>query len=241
MRCTFKHILSFVIFISIFSSCSRKKDKFLNRNWHSLNTKYNVLYNGNLALKAGLKEIEESYKDNYWKILPVERLSISDEFSTERENQNPNFDRAEEKAVKAIQKHSMNINGNQYNRQIDEAYLLLGKARYYDRRFFPALEAFNFLLKSGANQSIFVEGKIWREKTNIRSQNHQLAIQNLKPIAKSLNFRNKLYPLANATVAEAFINLKELDSATYYMKRAALAAPKRKLKARYLFYYRTTF
>jgi tetratricopeptide (TPR) repeat protein len=80
-----------------------------------------------------------------------------------------------------------------------------------------------------------VEGKIWREKTNIRLQNHQLAIQNLKPIAKSLNFRNKLYPLANATVAEAFINLKELDSATYYMKRAALAAPKRKLKARYLF------
>ena len=129
----------------------------------------------------------------------------------------------------------MNINGNQYNRQIDEAYLLLGKARYYDRRFFPALEAFNFLLKSGANQSIFVEGKIWREKTNIRLQNHQLATQNLKPIAKSLNFRNKLYPLANATVAEAFINLKELDSATYYMKRAALAAPKRKLKARYLF------
>ena len=88
MRCTFKHILSFVIFISIFSSCSRKKDKFLNRNWHSLNTKYNVLYNGNLALKAGLKEIEESYKDNYWEILPVERLSISDEFSTERENYN---------------------------------------------------------------------------------------------------------------------------------------------------------
>ena len=77
--------------------------------------------------------------------------------------------------------------------------------------------------------------KIWREKTNIRLQNHQLAIQNLKPIAKSLNFRNKLYPLANATVAEAFINLKELDSATYYMKRAALAAPKRKLKVRYLF------
>ena len=105
MRCTFKHILSFVIFISIFSSCSRKKDKFLNRNWHSLNTKYNVLYNGNLALKAGLKEIEESYKDNYWKILPVERLSISDEFSTEREKQNPNFDRAEEKAVKAVQTH----------------------------------------------------------------------------------------------------------------------------------------
>ena len=56
------------------------------------------MYNGNLALEAGLKEIEESYaKDNYWKILPIERLSISNEFSTEREKQNPNFYRAEEK------------------------------------------------------------------------------------------------------------------------------------------------
>ena len=112
----------------------------------------------------------------------------------------------------------------------------LEKARYYDRRFFPALEAFNFLLKSGANQSIFCGRKNLAGKKQIfvyKTTNWQL--KNLKPIAKSLNFRNKLYPLANATVAEAFINLKELDSATYYMKRAALAAPKRKLKARYLF------
>ena len=49
----------------------------------------------------------------------------------------PGFGSAEEKAVKAIQKHSMNINGMQRNNKIDEAYLLLGKARYYDRRFFP--------------------------------------------------------------------------------------------------------
>ena len=91
MRCTFKHILSFIFLFALISSCSRKKDKFLNRNWHSLNTKYNVLYNGNLALDAGLKEIEESYKDNYWEILPIERLSIVDEFSKESETQNQNF------------------------------------------------------------------------------------------------------------------------------------------------------
>jgi hypothetical protein len=31
------------------------------------------------------------------------------------------------------------------NFQIDEAYLLLGKARYYDQRFIPALDAFNYI------------------------------------------------------------------------------------------------
>jgi hypothetical protein len=41
---------------------------------------------------------------------------------------------AETKATKAIQKHSMNIDGRNF--QIDEAYLLLGKARYYDQGLF---------------------------------------------------------------------------------------------------------
>jgi hypothetical protein len=40
------------------------------------------------------------------------------------------------KATKAIQKHSMNIDGRERNFQIDEAYLLLGKARYYDQGLF---------------------------------------------------------------------------------------------------------
>jgi hypothetical protein len=43
---------------------------------------------------------------------------------------------AETKATKAIQKHSMNIDGGKET-QIDEAYLLLGKSRYYDQRFIP--------------------------------------------------------------------------------------------------------
>jgi len=224
----------FPLVFFVLHSCSTTKKGIINQEYHTLTTKYNVLFNGKEAFAVGKQILEQAYEDNFYELIPVEPINLRGE-NIDESSIVPGFDRAEEKAVKAIQKHSMNINGNQYNRQIDAAYLLLGKARYFDRRFFPALEAFNFLLKSGANQSIFVQGKIWREKTNIRLQNHELAIQNLKPIAKSLNPRNKFYPLANATVAEAFINLKEIDSAAYYMKRAALAAPKRRSKARYLF------
>jgi hypothetical protein len=224
----------FPLVFFVLHSCSTTKKGIINQEYHTLTTKYNVLFNGKEAFAVGKQILEQAYEDNFYELIPVEPINLRGE-NIDESSIVPGFDRAEEKAVKSIQKHSMNINGNQYNRQIDAAYLLLGKARYFDRRFFPALEAFNFLLKSGANQSIFVQGKIWREKTNIRLQNHELAIQNLKPIAKSLNPRNKFYPLANATVAEAFINLKEIDSAAYYMKRAALAAPKRRSKARYLF------
>ena len=235
MRCTFKHILSFVIFISIFSSCSRKKDKFLNRNWHSLNTKYNVLYNGNLALKAGLKEIEESYKDNYWKILPVERLSISDEFSTEREKQNPNFDRAEEKAVKAVQTHGMNIKGKEKNSQIDEAYILLGQTRYFSGRFIPALEAFNYILfKYPASDNVNL-AKIWRAKTNLRLQNEVIAIENLKDIIEKNDLSKNDQAEAQSTLAQAYINTDKLDSALVHLKNAYAVAKNKFFKGRLYF------
>jgi TolA-binding protein len=68
-----------------------------------------------------------------------------------------NFERAETKAIKAIQKHSMNIDGGEKNPQMDEAHLMLGKARYYDQRFVPALEAFNYVLyKYPKSDNIFV-------------------------------------------------------------------------------------
>ena len=199
-----------------------------------MTTKYNVLFNGKEAFSVGEAILEEAFEDNFYELLPVEPINLRGE-NIDETTIVPGFDRAEEKAVKSIQKHSININDIQYNSQMDEAYLLLGKARYFDRRFFPALEAFNFLLESGANVSNFVAGKIWREKTNIRLRNVELAIGNLTPLARTLASKNRFYPLANATLADAYINLKQLDSAAFYIKRAALKEPKRKNRARYLF------
>jgi tetratricopeptide (TPR) repeat protein len=215
-------------------SCSTTKKGVLNQGYHALTTKYNVLFNGKEAFTVGEAILEEALEDNFYELLPVEPIILRGE-NIDETTIVPGFDRAEEKAVKSIQKHSMNINDIQYNSQMDEAYLLLGKARYFDRRFFPALEAFNYLLESGANPSNYVEGKIWREKTNIRLRNVELAIDNLTPLARSLVPNNRFYPQANATLADAYINLKQLDSASFYIKRAALKEPKRENKARYLF------
>jgi hypothetical protein len=41
---------------------------------------------------------------------------------------------------------------------------MLGKSRYYDQRFIPALDAFNYILYKYPNSSKIYEAKIWREK-----------------------------------------------------------------------------
>ena len=123
----------------------------------------------------------------------------------------------------------------QRNTKIDEAYLLLGKARYFDRRFFPAMEAFNYLLENYADRNTYVEGRIWREKTNIRLKNDELAIKNLRTLALTITPKSKFHSMANATLAQAFINTQQLDSANYFIRRASISAKKNKDKGRYYF------
>ncbi len=109
----FKYTLITIITAFVLIGCSKKKDKFLNKNFHSITTKYNYLYNGNLLLGDALESLNDQEKDNFWKLLPLEKYN-SEEIDKNSQNdvQTP-FSQAEEKAVLAIQKHSMNINGKE--------------------------------------------------------------------------------------------------------------------------------
>ena len=229
-------LFSLTLVVSLFfNACSVKKDKFINRNWHALNTKYNTLYNGNLAFEAGREELRNSYTDDFWEILPVERLAVTDDIKLDSEDNNPNFIIAEEKATKAIQKHSMDIKDTERNPQIDEAFLLLGKARYFDQRYIPALESFNYILRKYTSSNNLNEARIWREKTNMRLDNPELAIKNLKLLFRYDDLKDQEYADANAVLAQAYLNLNAPDTAIQKLKIAQAYTKKNEERGRYLF------
>lgn len=217
-------------------ACSTNRDTFLSRNSHALSTEYNILYHGGIALEKGVADLKTSYKDDFWETLPIERMQVDkNAFLPGKTSANPNFERAETKAIKAIQKHSMNIGGNEKNPQIDEAYLILGKARYYDQRFVPALEAFNYILYKYPNSDKIYEAKIWREKTNVRMENDALAVKNLRRLLKEIKFKDQIFADANAILSQAFLNLEEKDSAVAKLKLARDFTKFKEEKARYNF------
>jgi hypothetical protein len=188
-----------------------------------------------MALDKGVEELKMNYKDNFWERLPIERMQVTEETMMPGQNKNPNFERAETKAIKAIQKHSMNIGGQEVNPQMDEAHLMLGKARYYDQRFVPALEAFNYILYKYPKSDKIYEVKIWREKTNIRMENDQLAVNNLRKLLKEIKFKDQIFADANAIMAQGFLNLEEKDSAVAKLKVATEFTKQDEEKARYRF------
>jgi tetratricopeptide (TPR) repeat protein len=232
-------LIKLLLFSGIFGiliACSTKKDRFINRKFQALNTKYNVMYNGDIALEKGIEDLKNQYNDDFWNLLPVERMVVSKQKSLPGdETKNANFQRAEEKATKAIQKRSMNIDGREVNSQMDEAHLLLGKARYYDLRFVPALEAFNYVLYKYPESDKIYEVKIWREKTNMRMENDAIAVINLRKLLREIKFKDQIFADANATLAQAFLNLEQKDSALVKLKIATKFTKQDEEKARYQF------
>ncbi len=223
------------MFLFLLIACSTKKNTFVSRNSHALSTKYNILYNGGIGLDKGLKSIQGNNQDNFWKMLPIEKMQVDENFSEEKKTKNPDFELAETKATKAIQKHSMNIGGRERNSQIDEAYLMLGKARYYDQRFIPALEAFNYILYKYPNSSNIYTAKIWREKTNMRLGNDAIVLKNINKLLKNTDLDKQTFSDANALLAEAFLNLEERDSAVAKLKIAEEFSRVNEDRARYRF------
>ena len=189
-----------------------------------------------MALDKGIISLKSQYNDNFWDIIPIERMQIKEDKILPGETpKNADFDRAEEKAIKAIQKRSMLIGGSEKNPQIDEAYLLLGKSRYYDQRFVPAIEAFNYILYKYPNSDKIYEAKVWREKTNIRMENDALAVTNLTKLLREIKFKDQIFADANAILGQAYLNLEQKDSAISKLRIATKFTKENEEKARYRF------
>ena len=176
-----KKLITLLIII-LFLGCSTQKNKSLNKGYHSVVSTYNILFNGNESIKEGKENFLKSYKENFWEILPVEPIEITNKIITVDGLENKSFLKAEVKAAKAIQKHSMQIGGIQYNPKTQEAYLLLGKARYLDQRYVQAIDAFNQVYKLNIDNQIWEQSVIWKARCNIRLEQELVAVDLLKKL-----------------------------------------------------------
>ena len=221
--------------------CSTKKNTFINRSAHQIATKYNILYNGNLAFDQAKKQLDDTYEDNFWERLPIEPLKTDEEVilmpgqSQTAPDEKQGFEKAEEKAVKSIQKHSMVIDEFEKNSQIDEAYFLLGKSRYYLQRFIPALEAFSFGLEKYPNANLYVETKIWKAKTHIRLQHDDLAIQTLEMALRNAFITDEMYEQGHTTMAMIYTQLDSTHLVIDHLKKSTTYLTDMSQSARNLF------
>jgi tetratricopeptide (TPR) repeat protein len=112
---------------------------------------------------------------------------------------------------------------------------LLGKARYYDQRFIPALDAFNYILYKYPSSDKIYQAKIWREKTNMRLGNDAQVIKNISKLLDEKKLKKQVIADANALLSQSFLNLEEKDSAIVKLKVAEHFTKVNSERARYRF------
>ena len=227
--------LIILLSIILFFGCSTQKNKTLNKKFHSVVSTYNVLFNGNESIKEGEDSFLKSYKEDFWEILPVEPIEETNKIITVDGLENKSFLKAEEKAAKAIQKHSMNIYGKERNKKIDDAYLLLGKSRYYTERFIPAVDAYNYIIANYPNASLINETKIWRAKAHIRIENEELAIETLEILLRKPELPDFIREEANTTLAMAYTKMDSVHRVRKHLWEATKTSKNTIQKARNLF------
>ena len=129
----------------------------------------------------------------------------------------------------------MNINGKERNKKIDDAYLLLGKSRYYTERFIPAIDAYNYIIANYPKASLINETKIWRAKAHIRIDNEELAIETLELLLKKPDLPDFIREDANTALAMAYTKLDSINTVRNYLWEATKTSKNKAQSARNLF------
>ena len=196
-----------ILSLAMISSCDSIK---------SISSKYNILYNGDLFLNECLDQLRNSYKDNFWDIIPV----IVDNNITNSLPEYPtkNFLKSEEKAIKVIQK--MGDSRNSASNYINDAYLLLGKSRFYDKRYISSLQAFNYILKQDVKSNIWLQAFYWRTLIYINLEQYELAKSSLEKELEDNKISNRNLSLLYDSMSELYYKKRDYTALIKSLKKA---------------------
>lgn len=224
-------LLPLVAAMLIIQSCSTKKNTFTRRIYHNLTTHYNVFWNGRESLESGIEDLDKNKKDNYNYILRPNNYGTADEARKIYSK----MDRAIEKGTKGIQKHSMHFKNVEYNKWIDDCYLLIGKAQFYKQDYTSAARTFEYVMRTFDDRDISYDAQLWLIKTAVEQKHYEEVLTQFEQLETRITkekvpFRIKReLPLV---YADFFINNKNYSAAKPYLKQGILLTMNGKTKAR---------
>jgi tetratricopeptide (TPR) repeat protein len=215
----------------LFPGCSTKKNTWVNRNYHNLNAKFNGYFNGNEALKEAVTAMEDNYKDDYNKVLPIYTYGDQKDAKTAT----PAMEKVFKKASFVIQRHSMLIKGKEYCSWIDDTYLLIGQSHFYKHEYFAGVEVFEYVISEFKKQEGKYEALLWLIKTYNEIGAFTKSQGYIDMINSDPGFPFRLKGELNAVTADFYSKQENYEQAAKYLNRAISFTKKKKYKARYTF------
>ena len=213
------------------TGCSRKKNTWTRRAYHNTTARYNAYFNGREITKAALRNLEDSYEDDYSRILPL--FIYGDEESSQA--MYPDMDEVIKKASKVIERHSIYVNKKEHIRWIDDSYMLIGKARFYKQEYFGALEIFEYVERAFREEPVRVEAMIWMARIYMELDNDVKATLTLEKIDEIKKIPEEYKGEFNALYAEYFIRKQKYEEAIPRLEESIVHTRKRRIRRRYIY------
>ncbi len=182
MRFNCLPIVAAALSLILFAACTPKKNTAATRNYQAFITRYNIYFNGDEHYKETLKEMENSYEDDFTRLIPMHPAEARSDSKAPQPS--GSFTRSIEKAQKAIQLRSIKkrpkrtpgksrnpeyrewLKREEYNPFIHNAWMLMGRSQYMNGDFLGAASTFIYIARHfGWLPATVTEARIWQARS----------------------------------------------------------------------------
>ena len=192
-----------------------------------MTSRYNFYFNGYESFKAGLVKITNGYRDDYADMLKVFEYSDPSTASL----CSSDMEKAIQKASKLItlksitakpeikgkreptQKEKKLLDMKEFNKWVDDSYLLIGKAHFYKQELKEAASVFNYCIAEANDSLIKAEATIWLARFYNETGNYSESLRILNELVITSEFTKVLKSMYYTTLADLFIKQKKYSEA----------------------------
>ncbi|MDN3584149.1 tetratricopeptide repeat protein [Mucilaginibacter flavus] len=208
----------------LLAGCSLEKESGFNRNMQNLTAHYNILFNANEILRIKKEAYAAAFVDSYNELLNVYP-------DTAAQSSTPDKD-----LELAISKANKIINIKEQSHYLGDAYLVLGKSRFLEGKYFDAVEYFNYVVASyGKQANLKQEALIWKARALLYLSNPTEAKLAIDTAINNINPKKSIPAGIYAAKLQHDINTEEYPAAEESAKTALQYCHDGNLKLRWTF------
>ena len=229
------YVALWVMLAGTMGSCSTQKNTWASRSFHQTKTKYNIYHNGAISFRDGENAIREANKDDYSGVLNLYAVSNHDAAQAAQSQ----MDRTIEKCRKCIKLHSIKARPKvdhdkkrtnekyaawllreEFNEEIDNAWLMLAIAEFHKGDFLGSVSTFNYIARHYPyDADIVAQCQLWVVRAYAEMGWYYEA-EDLLSKVKVDHLSRKNAPLYSAVSADLLLKTKRYREALPFVKIA---------------------
>jgi len=244
LRRIFLHTILSLFLVWVFSGCTTEKNTWATRTFHNVNSHYNVYFNANESVKQGVSNIEERVEDDYTRLLPIYKSSSP----SAGEMVKSDMENAIAKCSKLIEIHSITkkpkrkknrtrkyqefASQEEFNNWIDDSYLLMGKAYFYEHNFMAAIDNFGFIIRKYPDGDAKDDAQIWLIRSYTELERFTEASEVIQAVQNDEFFPKRLEKDLAVATADYYMKQHVYDETIKFLDIAINKTLLKKNKAR---------